>query len=70
MHRLLIEWPLRMARRADNALRNKVAWFAALADGDTNVDGTDNRAADSETDESTDAKQKSEFLKRMAAAGF
>jgi len=70
MHRLLIGWPLRMARRAGHALRNATTQFTTSADRGSNTGRADDGGADLEGDEAALAKQKSEYLKRFASLGF
>ena len=69
MRRLLIAWPLQVARRAAHALRNAATRFAASADRAVTIQPTD-EAADPEGNEAARAKQKSEYLKLFASAGF
>ena len=68
--RLLTAWPLLAARCAGHALRNAATRFAAPADRAVNTQRTDDAGADPEGDEAARAKQKSEYLKLFASAGF
>ena len=70
MRRSLIAWPLQVARRAAHALRNAATRFAAPADRAVNTQRTDDAGGDPEGDEAASAKQKSEYLKLFASAGF
>jgi hypothetical protein len=70
MRLLLTAWPLRAARTAFHALRNAATRFAAPAERAVNTPRTDDAGADLEADEAARAKQKSEYLKLFASAGF
>ena len=70
MRLLLTAWPLRAARSAGRALRNVATHFAAPADRAVNTQRTDDVRADPKGDEAARAKQKSEYLKLFASAGF
>ena len=70
MRFLLTAWPLRAARCAGNALRNAATCFSAPADRAVNTQRTDDAGSDPEGDEAARAKQKSEYLKLFASAGF
>jgi hypothetical protein len=70
MHRLLLGWPLRAARRAGHALLNATTWFGASANRGSNTESTHDEEANSGGDASALAKQKSEYLKRFASLGF
>ena len=67
MRLLLTAWPLRAARSAGHALRNAATRFAAPAERALNTPRTDDL---DEGDEAARAKQKSEYLKLFASAGF
>jgi len=69
MRRLLIAWPLQVARRAAHTLRNATR-FAAPADRAVTIQPTDEAGADPEGNEAARAKQKNEYLKLFASAGF
>jgi hypothetical protein len=64
--RLLLSRPLRVARCVGHALRNAAIRFAAPADRAVNT----KPGADPKGDEAVRAKQKSEYLKLFASAGF
>ena len=70
MRFLLTAWPLRAARCSVNALRNAATRFSAPADRGLNTQRTDDAGSDPEGDEAARAKQKSEYLKLFASAGF
>ena len=70
MRSVLIAWPLQVARRAAKTLRKAATRFAAPADRAVNTQRTDDAGADPEGDEAARAKQKSEYLKLFASAGF
>jgi hypothetical protein len=70
MRFLLTAWPLRAARCAGNALQNAATRFSAPADRAVNTQRTDDAGSDPEGDEAARAKQKSEYLKLFASAGF
>jgi hypothetical protein len=70
MRLLLTAWPLRAARSAGQALRNAVTRFAVPAERAVNTQQIDDTGADPEGDEAARAKQKSEYLKLFASAGF
>ena len=70
MRFLLTAWPLWAARCAGNALRNAATRFSAPADRAVNTQRTDDAGSDPEGDEAARAKQKSEYLKLFASAGF
>jgi hypothetical protein len=70
MRLLLTAWPLRAARSAGHTLRNAATRFTAPADRAVNTQRTDDAGADPEGDEAARAKQKSEYLKLFASAGF
>jgi hypothetical protein len=63
-------WPLRVARSAGRVLRNAATRFAAPAEQAISTQRTDDAGADPEGDEAARAKQKSEYLKLFASAGF
>jgi hypothetical protein len=70
MRLLLTAWPLRAARSAGHALRNAATRFAASADRAVTIQPTDEAGTDPKGDEAAGAKQKSEYLKLFASAGF
>ena len=70
MRPLLTAWSLRAARYAGHALRNAVTRFAASAERTVDTQRTDDAGADPDGDEAARAKQKSEYLKLFASAGF
>jgi hypothetical protein len=70
MRPLLTAWSLRAARYAGHALRNAATCFAAPADRAVNTQRPDDASAAPEGDEAAHAKQKSEYLKLFASAGF
>ena len=70
MRFLLTAWPLRAARCAGNALRNAATRFSTPADRALNTQRTDDAGSDPEGDEAARAKQKSEYHKLFASAGF
>ena len=70
MRRLLIAWPLQVARRAAHTLRNAATRYAAPADRAVTIQPTDEAGADPEGNEAARAKQKNEYLKLFASAGF
>jgi hypothetical protein len=69
MHRSFTDWFFRVARlrRLCIAILNEAT---GLADQDSNIKKINDSDVEAVTDEASLAKQKSEFLKRLAAAGF
>jgi hypothetical protein len=69
MHRLFTDWCFRVVRLC--RLRIGTLYEAtALTDQDSNIKNVNDGDVESVTDEADLARQKSEFLKRLAAAGF
>ena len=68
MHRLFTDWFFRVVRL--RRLRIAILYEATrFIDQDSNIKNVDDSDVESVTDEA-DFRQKSEFLKRLAAAGF
>jgi hypothetical protein len=69
MHRWFTDWFFRVVRL--RRLRIAILYEATrLIDQDSNIKNVDDSDVESVTDEADLARQKSEFLKRVAAAGF
>ena len=69
MHRWFTDWFFRVVRL--RRLRIAILYEATrLIDQDSNIKNVDDSDVESVTDEADLARQKSEVLKRLAAAGF
>jgi hypothetical protein len=70
MRPLPTAWSLRAVRYAGHALRNAATRLATPADRVVNTQRPDDASAAPEGDEAAHVKQKSEYLKLFASAGF
>ena len=69
MHRLFTDWCFRVVRLCRLRI-GTLHEATALTDQDSNIKNVNDGDVESVTDEADLARQKSEFLKRLAAAGF